>query len=77
VRKEYQNITEGIAKITALQQAERSAERALDSNQKGFPAGTRSRVDILNAQQQLINTKRDLAQARLTYILARVRLRGW
>jgi outer membrane protein/protease secretion system outer membrane protein len=76
VRKEYQNITEGIAKITALQQAERSAERALDSNQKGFPAGTRSRVDILNAQQQLINTKRDLAQARLTYILARVRLQG-
>lgn len=76
VRKEYQNITEGIAKIQALQQAERSAERALDSNQKGFPAGTRSRVDILNAQQQLINTKRDLAQARLTYILARVRLQG-
>ncbi|MBS0355058.1 MAG: TolC family outer membrane protein [Proteobacteria bacterium] len=76
VRKEYQNITEGIAKIQALQQAERSAERALDSNQKGLPAGTRSRVDILNAQQQLINTKRDLVQARLTYILARVRLQG-
>lgn len=76
VRKEYQNITEGIAKIQALQQAERSAERALDSNQKGLPAGTRSLVDILNAQQQLINAKRDLVQARLTYILARVRLQG-
>lgn len=75
VRKEYQNITEGIAKIEALKQAERSAERALDSNQKGFPAA-RSRVDILNAQQRLINTKRDLAETRLKYILARVRLQG-
>lgn len=42
----------------------------------GNSLSSRNSVDILNAQQQLINTKRDLAQARLTYILARVRLQG-
>lgn len=76
IRKEFQSIAEGIAKIGAQQQAERSAQRALFSNQKGIAAGTRSRVDVLNAQQQLINVKRDLALARFQYILARVRLQG-
>lgn len=76
IRKEYQNLTEGAAKVRALEQAERSADQALLSNKKGFQAGTRSQVDILNAQQQLMNTRRDLAQARYTYVVARVRLQG-
>jgi len=76
VRKEYQNVTEGILKIRALEQAERSADQAVFSNKKGLQAGTRTQVDILNAEQQRFNTRRDLAQARYQYILARVRLRG-
>lgn len=76
IRKEFQNLTEGAAKVGALEQAERSADQALLSNKKGFQAGTRSQVDILNAQQQLMNVKRDLAQARYGYIVARVRLQG-
>lgn len=35
VRKEYQNITQGILKVKALEQAERSADQAVYSNQKG------------------------------------------
>lgn len=76
IRKEYQNVTEGILKIRALEQAERSADQAVLSNQKGMLAGTRTQIDILNAQQQRMNTKRDLAQARYLYVMARIRLQG-
>jgi TolC family type I secretion outer membrane protein len=76
IRKEFQNLTEGAAKVSALEQAERSADQAVLSNKKGFQAGTRSQIDILNAQQQLMNVRRDLAQARYGYVVARVRLQG-
>lgn len=76
IRKEFQSVTEGVLKVRALEQAERSSDQAVISNQKGFQAGTRTQVDILNAQQQRMNTRRDLAQARYQYILARVRLQG-
>jgi TolC family type I secretion outer membrane protein len=76
IRKEFQNVTEGILKVKALEQAERSADQAVFSNQKGFQAGTRTLVDILNAQQQRMNARRDLAQARYQYLMARVRLQG-
>lgn len=76
VRKEFQNVAEGVLKVKALEQAERSADQAVFSNQKGFQAGTRTQIDILNAQQQRMNVRRDLAQARYQYLQARVRLQG-
>lgn len=74
VRKEFQNVTEGILKVKALEQAERSTDQAVFSNQKGFQAGVRTRVDILNAEQQRTDARRSLAQARYQYLLARIRL---
>lgn len=76
IRKEFQNVAEGVLKVRALEQAERSAYQAVFSNQKGFQAGTRTLVDILNAQQQRVNASRDLAQQRYLYLMARVRLQG-
>ncbi len=76
IRKEFQNVAEGVLKVRALEQAERSADQAVFSNQKGFQAGTRTQIDILNAEQQRMNAKRDLAQARYAYIMARIRLQG-
>lgn len=76
IRKEFQNVAEGVLKVRALEQAERSADQAVFSNQKGFQAGTRSQIDILNAEQQRMNTRRDLAEARYLYVMARVRLQG-
>lgn len=76
IRKEYENVAQGVLKVKALEQAERSADQAVFSNQKGFQAGTRTLVDILNAQQQRMNTLRDLAQARYQYLMSRVRLQN-
>lgn len=76
IRKEFQNVAEGVLRVKAQEQAERSADQALFSNQKGYQAGTRTQIDILNAQQQRMNVRRDLAQARYQYLMARVRLQG-
>ena len=74
VYKEYRSITEGRLKIQALEQAVRSALMALDSTTKSMAAGVRSQLDVLNADQQLAATRRDLAQARFIYLIARLRL---
>lgn len=74
VRKQFLAVTEGIAKVRALEQAERSCDQAVLSNEKGFQAGTRSRVDILNAEQQRSQTRMDLAKERINYVLARLQL---
>ncbi|MFA6314270.1 MAG: TolC family outer membrane protein [Sterolibacterium sp.] len=76
IRKEFQNVAEGVLKVKAQEQSERSSDQALYSNQKGYQAGTRTQIDILNAQQQRMNVRRDLANARYQYVLARVRLQG-
>lgn len=74
VHKEYRNITEGILKIKALEQAVRSADQLVMSNQKSFQAGSRTVVDILNAEDRRSVARRDLARERYRYLLARVTL---
>jgi outer membrane protein, protease secretion system len=76
IRKEFQNVAEGILKIRAQAQAERSSNQAVYSNQQGFRAGTRTQIDVLNAEQQRVNVRRDLASARYQYMMARIRLQA-
>ena len=40
------------------------------------PAGSRTTVDVLNAEQQRTSALRDLAQARYMYLVSRVRLQS-
>jgi TolC family type I secretion outer membrane protein len=74
VYKEFSSITEGALRIDALQQAVRSSEQVVLSNRKSFAAGSRTTVDVLNAEQQRVSALRDLAQARYLYLIAGVRL---
>lgn len=74
VRRLFHAVKEGVAKIKALEQAERSAEQVVLSSQKGFRAGTRTRLDILNAEQQRSQTRLDLAKERINFVLARLQL---
>jgi protease secretion system outer membrane protein len=74
VEREFNAIGQAILKVDALDQASRSAEQALISNQKGFVAGTRSQLDILDAEEKRANVRLELTRERVGYIMARMRL---
>lgn len=74
VHREFRGMTEGVLRIKALQQAVYSAEQAVLSNRKSFQAGSRTMLDVLNAEQQKTVALRDLAQARYLYLVSRLRL---
>lgn len=74
VHEQFRILAEGVLKISALEQSVRSAEQAVISNRKSFVAGSRTTLDVLNAEQQRTLALRDLAQARYIYLLAQVRL---
>ena len=74
VHKEYKGVTEGLPRIRALEVALRSSDIAVDSARKGVVAGTRTVVDVLNAEQQRQQVLRSLAQARYVTLLSRMRL---
>jgi outer membrane protein/protease secretion system outer membrane protein len=74
VRKAFQDVTEGVLRIQALEQSVRSSEQSLISSQQSFKAGVRSRLDVLGAEQRMVNAKRDLAEARFIYLLAHIKL---
>jgi outer membrane protein/protease secretion system outer membrane protein len=74
VHKEYRGVSEGVMRVKALEQAVRSAEQMMKSTQMSLKAGSRTQLDVLNAQQQYTLALRDLAQARFVYLLSKVRL---
>ena len=74
VHKEYRGVSEGVMRVRALEQAVRSAELMMQSTQMSFKAGSRTQLDVLNAQQQYTLALRDLAQARFVYLMSKVKL---
>ena len=65
----------GVAKVKSFLTAVRSATTSLDSNKKGFIAGVRTIVDVLNAEKDLFDVEGKLLQARYDYIINRVKLK--
>jgi outer membrane protein TolC len=51
-----------------------SVEQALRGTEKGVAAGTRTTVDVLNAQDQVFRTKAELQRASCLYIMSYLRL---
>ena len=76
VHREFRGVTEGVLKVRAMEQAVRSSEQLALSNRRSFEAGSRTLNDTLNAEQQKVSAQRDLALARYSYLLARVRLQA-
>lgn len=76
VRKEFSNVTEGLARVRALEKALTSAEQVVLANRKGVEAGTRTTLDVLNVDQQRYNTQVELARARYNLLVSWSRLSG-
>lgn len=74
VHQEFRTMTESVLRIRALEQAVHSAQQALLSNQKSLQAGSRTSLDVVQAEQQHTTALRDLAQARYRYLMAQLRL---
>lgn len=75
-RQSYLGVTSGLAQVNALRAAEVSSLSALDANKLGYQVGVRINIDVLNAQQQLFSTRRDLAKARYDTIVNGLRLKS-
>jgi len=75
-RETYLAVVNGVARVRALEQAQTSNQRALESTLLGYERGLRTNIDVINAQRQLYRTRRDLSQARYDYLFARLRLKA-
>ena len=75
-RQAYLGVTSGLAQVRAFEAALVSSQSALDSNKLGYEVGVRINIDVLNAQQQLFSTRRDLAVARYNTITNHLRLKA-
>ena len=76
VQQAFLGVNSGLAQVKALEAAEISSQSALDSNKLGYQVGVRVNIDILNAQQQLFSTRRDLAKARYDTIVNGLKLKS-
>lgn len=75
-RQGFLGVTSGIAQVRALEQAVVSTQSQLDSTKLGQEVGVRTGIDVLNAQQQLFSSRRDLYSARYNTILNQLRLKS-
>ncbi|MBV8619803.1 MAG: TolC family outer membrane protein [Curvibacter sp.] len=74
-RSAFFGVVSGLSQVKALEAAELSSQSALEANQLGYQVGVRINIDVLNAQSQLYQTRRDLAQARYNVLVGGLRLR--
>ena len=75
-RQSYLGVVNGLAAVNALKAALVSSTSALASNKLGYEVGVRINIDVLNAEQQVYNTKRDLAKVRFDTLLAQLKLKA-
>ena len=74
-RAAYFGVQSGHGQVAALEAAEQSSLTALQANQLGYQVGVRINIDVLNAQSQLYQTRRDLARARYDVLVGLLRLK--
>ena len=75
-RQSFLGVNNGLAQVRALEAAEVSSQSSLESNRLGYQVGVRINIDVLNAQQQLFSTRRDLAKARYDTLMNGLRLKS-
>lgn len=75
-RQYYLGVANGLAQIKALKAALVSSQSALESNKLGYEVGVRINIDVLNAENQVYVTRRDLAKATFDTLMAQLRLKA-
>lgn len=75
-RQAWLNVNSGLARVRALEQAVVSTQAQLDSTKLGLEVGVRTNLDVLDAEQQVLSARRDLAGARYAYLLSSLSLKA-
>jgi protease secretion system outer membrane protein len=76
LRKAHDVVLSSVNKIGALVKAVESGKELMKATEQSIKGGVRINLDLLNAQQQLFVSQRDLAQARYSYLIGLMRLRA-
>jgi len=75
-RDSYLGVLAEKARVTALKQAVKSNQTALEATEAGFEVGTRTTVDVLDARRRLFEAQRDYSRSRYDYLINLVRLKS-
>lgn len=75
VRNAYRGQESAISQIKALNQTRISTRSALEANQAGYEVGTRTIVDVLDAERNVYQAELEYASARYSYIVNFLALR--
>ncbi|UMZ11287.1 TolC family outer membrane protein [Pseudomonas sp. MPFS] len=75
LRKQFNLNTSAAARVQAYEMAVDSAQALVAATQKSVRGGERVNLDVLDAEQHLFSARRDLADARHAYLLARIQLK--
>ena len=75
-RQSYLGAVNGLAQVRALKAALISSQSSLESNRLGFEVGVRINIDVLNADNQVYVTRRDLARAVVDTLMSQLRLKA-
>lgn len=70
----YFDLRSALAKARALAAAEASSQQSLEGTQRGYKAGLRLNLDVLNAQSQLYQTRSELVRTRYDVLMRCLRL---
>ena len=76
LRKAHSIVLSSVNKIGALEKAVASGQELMKATEQSIKGGVRINLDLLNAQQQLYTSQRDLAQARYSYLVGLLRLQA-
>ncbi len=74
-RQAFWSLRSNISRVKALKQALISTETALKSIKTGFELGTRTSVDVVNAQRDLLRAQSNYSRVRYDYVLNTLQLK--
>ena len=75
VRDAYRGVMSSISTVEALKASTISAQSALEATEAGFEVGTRTMVDVLNAQRDLFRARSNYSKVRYDFILNGLQLK--
>ncbi len=76
IKQTFAGVINGQAQVDALEAAVEASKNSVESNKIGFKIGTRINPDVLNAEQQLYSTLRDLNKARVDAVMQALKLKA-